>query len=164
MKKILVTTDLSEESKHAFGPALELTQALNGKLQLLAVIEDPAHAAFAYALDFPLYPDPDIHKQVLAKVQNDLQDLAKIHFAGIDCTCTVIEATAGVHLEIVEFAAANGSDLIIMATHGRTGFSHLLIGSVAERVVREAKCPVLVVPSKKNWHGLKDSKTNQQKT
>lgn len=146
MKKILVTTDLSEESKHAFPIALELAKALKSKVQLLAVIEDPAHAAFAYALDFPVYPDPDIHKQVLEKVKTDLKHLAKTHFGEVSHDYTVIEASAGVHTEIINFAATNQVDLIVMATHGRTGVTHLIIGSVAERVVREAKCPVLVVP------------------
>ena len=48
---------------------------------------------------------------------------------------------------ICDYAATTGSDLIITSTHGRTGFLHVLIGSIAEHIVRYARCPVLVVPA-----------------
>lgn len=50
-------------------------------------------------------------------------------------------------MEIVKFAEENSIDLIVLGTHGRTGFTHLIIGSTAENVVRMAKCPVLTVKS-----------------
>ena len=149
MKKILVTTDLSEESKHSFVRALEMAKAFQSSVSLLAVIEDPAQAAFSYALDFPVYPAPDIQRQVIQKLEKDLQELAQAHFASVPCSCHIVEANGPVHSEILKFAHSQNMDLIVLATHGRTGFSHLLIGSVAERVMREARCPVLVVPSRK---------------
>ncbi len=150
MKNILVTTDLSSESVAAFAKAVELAQVFNGKVYLLAVIEDPAQAAFAYALDFPVFPDPDIHKQVVDKVRSDVKDLGAKHLSGVSYETAVEEATGSVHGTIIEFARSHKIDTIIIATHGRTGLSRILIGSVAERVIRESECPVLVVPSKKN--------------
>ena len=149
MKTILVTTDLSEESKSAFGPALGFAQSAKAKINLLAVIEDPAQAAFAYALEAPVHQAPDIYKQVLEKVEADLGGLARQHFSGVQCTAHTVEARGPVHQEILRFAKTQNADLIVIATHGRTGFSHLLIGSVTERLIREAHCPVLVIPSKK---------------
>ena len=149
MKKILVTTDLSEESKQAFPKAIELANAFAASIDLLVVIEDPAQAAFSYAIDFPVCPLPDIQKQVLKKVEASVNELGAKYFTGIPCQCALAEASGPVHQEIIRYAKANNIDLIIMATHGRTGFRHLLIGSVAERVMRESHCPVLIVPSKK---------------
>lgn len=146
MKTILVTTDLSEESKRAFGQAKELALALDAKIMLVAVIEDPSQAALAYALDFPVYPDPDIHTQLLHKVQNELKDLSQLHFQGVKWECSVVDATGPVHTEIINFARNHKADLIVICTHGRTGVSRLFIGSIAEKVVRESHCPVLTVP------------------
>lgn len=146
MKTIVVTTDLSDESKLAFAPARELAKALGAKLLLLAVVADPAQAAMIYSLDLPVYPDPEVQKQVLEKVNGDLTAMVKEHFAGIDCEPFAAEAKQPVHAEILSFARARSADMIVIATHGRTGLVHMLIGSVAERVVRESHCPVLTVP------------------
>jgi nucleotide-binding universal stress UspA family protein len=58
------------------------------------------------------------------------------------------------HSSIVEMAEAEGADIIVMSTHGRTGLSHILLGSVTERVVAHAPCPVLAIPS----HGRRTAK------
>lgn len=149
MKAIILTTDLSNESLAAFAKAVELAQTFKSKVYLLAVIEDPAQAAFAYALDFPVFPDPDIHKQVIEKVRSDLKELAAKHLSNVTYETVVEEATGSVHGTIIDFARSHKADVIILSTHGRTGLSRMLIGSVAERVIRESECPVLVVPSKK---------------
>lgn len=150
MKKILVTSDLSEESKEAFPYAVKFAKAFDAAITLLAVIEDPAQAAFSYALDFPVYPSPDIQKQVYKKIESDLNELALKHFSQLPCECKIVEASGPVHGEILRVAKSDSFDMIVMATHGRTGFRHLLIGSVAERVMREANCPVVIVPSRKH--------------
>ena len=149
MKTVIVTTDLSEESKKAFPLAKSIAQALGASITLLAVVEDPAQAAFAYAMEFPAYPDPAVHQQVLQKVTTDLAALKTQHFAGVSCQTSVAEAMGSVAVEICEFAKKNSAEMIVLSSHGRSGITRLLIGSVAERVIREAPCPVLVVPTRK---------------
>ena len=149
MKNILVTTDLSEPSKGVFGLVRAVASAFKSKVHLIAVVEDPSQAALIYAMDFPVLPDPGIHQQVIAKIRLEIQKIAEQNLAGLDYLVSVVEACAPVHTEILNFASANKIDLIMLATHGRTGLSRLVIGSVAERVVREAHCPVLTVPVKK---------------
>ena len=149
MKKILVTTDLSSESSTAFKWAADLAQTFKCPIVLLAVIEDLSQAAVVYAMDFPVLPDPEVQKQVLTKVREELAQIRQQHFSTLQCEPIVREARGPVHTEILSTASEAGADLIVIATHGRTGLSRLLIGSVTERVVREAKCPVLTVPSTK---------------
>lgn len=146
MKNILVTTDLSEKSELAFGTARQLATAFDSEIHLLAIIEDPAQAAMIYALDFPVLPNPDIQEQLKHKVQDDVNTLAEKAFKDLTYSTYVREAHGPVHNEIIGFARDNDIDLLIIATHGRSGFSRLLIGSVAEKVVRQCPCPVLTVP------------------
>ncbi len=153
MKNILVTTDLSEESRQAFSKARELAEAFGSSVYLLAIIEDPAQAAVSYALDFPVYPSPDIQNQVRKRIESELQQLSEKYFSGLVCSPHVVEAKGSVHNEILQFAETHDIDMIVTATHGRTGFSHFLIGSVTERVMRGAHCPLLVVPCKKPHAG-----------
>lgn len=147
MQKILITTDLSEESKEAFPLACELATLSGSTIELLAVVEDPAQAALMFALDFPVLPEREVIEQLKEKVERDLSDIATTSFKGLPVQCSVIEAVGAVHDTIIQVAQDRGVDLVVMATHGRTGISRLLIGSVAERVVRECPLPVLTVPS-----------------
>lgn len=148
MKNIIITSDLSDESAKAFPVALELAQALKSTLTLLAIVEDPAQAAFAYAMDFPVYPDPRIHEQVIKKVKDDLSVMAQKHFAGFAVETVVCEAIGSVAIEICEVAKRRSASMIVISSHGRSGLQRILVGSVTERVIREAPCPVLVVPNR----------------
>lgn len=147
MKKIILTTDLSDESKLAFTLAKKLAVAFSSKIMLLCVIEDPTHATMAAALDFPVFPDPETLRKLSAKIEVELQELAKKELASVDHAHVLLQASGSVHAEIIKFAKDQGADLIVMSTHGRTGFSRLLLGSVTEKVVREAHIPVLTVPA-----------------
>ena len=146
MKTIVVTTDLSDESKVAFEPSRSLAKVFNAQIILLAVIEDPAQAAMVYALDLEVLPDPVVQKQILQRVRADLQDLSQRYFQDILCDVCAIEASSPTHREIINFAKSRSADLIVMATHGRTGLVHMLIGNITEKVVRESHCPVLTIP------------------
>ena len=148
MKTILVTTDLSEESKRAFPVALDLARAFGGKITLLSVIEDPSQSAMFYAMDFPILPQPGIRTQVVNRLTADLQKLQQQYFSAVPSEAIVRETLGAVYQEIVRFADSLKADFIVLATHGRTGIGHLLIGSTAERVAREAHSPVIIVPTK----------------
>ncbi|MCB0328842.1 MAG: universal stress protein [Bdellovibrionales bacterium] len=147
MKTIVVTTDLSEESKVAFPLARSLAEMSGAKIELLAVVEDPAQAALMYALDFPVLPGKEVLDQLKEKVSHDLEKFVEQDFAGAKVSTSVVESAGAVHDAITHFAQEKGADMVVIATHGRTGLSRLLIGSVAERVVRECPLPVLTVPS-----------------
>ncbi len=156
MKHILLTTDLSEEATAAFPLALELAAKFDARIELLTIIEDLAHASVLYAMDFPIEPGKEIQDQYKEKVENDLNAIAKNRFSEVNVSCTVKVAEESAHVTIRNYASEVGTDLIVMSTHGQTGLSaveqaraglaRLLIGSVAERVVRESNCPVLTVP------------------
>lgn len=147
MKTILVTTDFSEESKKAFPIAKELASLYNSKILLLSVMENPALATMAYAIDVPILPDPNIQKELESKLKLKLEEVKNTFFANCDCESKLIETNHTIDHEILSFAKNISADLIVVATHGRTGLARLLIGSIAEKIVRGAHCPVLSVPS-----------------
>ena len=75
--------------------------------------------------------------------------LRQVEARGVACTSKVVEGNAAT--EITDRARTIGANMIVVGTHGRTGLAHVVLGSVAERVVRRATCPVLTIPfSKKN--------------
>jgi nucleotide-binding universal stress UspA family protein len=92
-----------------------------------------------------------LHKQTSEKIK----EIAEKQFTGFPVEILVIKPTKPVYAEIIEFAKMNNVDLIVISTHGRTGVKHLLLGSVAEQVVRQAPCPVTVVPIKSSNEKLK---------
>ncbi len=147
MKKILVTTDLSKASLGAIEAAKTFARTTAAEIILLCVVEDPSQAAMAYALDFPVLPDPQVQRDLLHRLQRELQSIARSSFGDVVVTTEVLEASGPVHSAVLAFAKEHQVDLIVIATHGRTGVRHLLIGSVTERLVRESHCPVLVVPA-----------------
>ena len=141
IRHILAPTDFSDYSKKALSDALELAQTFGAKLSLLHVVEPPPYPIEGFV-------PPTMGADLLA----DLERQASAELAQVlpDAQEATVEVTRAVAIgspsqKIVETAEAEHVDLILMATHGRTGLSHLLIGSVAERVVRTAPCPVLTI-------------------
>ena len=141
--RILVPTDFSATSDAALDFAKMIAETLGASLHLLHVFEDPfvagAFAAEAYT------PMPPATRQALiddanARLTHRLTPDEQTWFRGTTEIIVGVSAPA-----IVEYARETNADLIVMGTHGRTGMAHLLIGSVAERVVRLSPCPVLTV-------------------
>lgn len=134
IKRILVPVDFSEASLEALGHAVDLAKRYSGELLLLHVVEPVYYAV----------PAMEVIAEQQTFARAELARLAeKLVEQGV--TCHTLLRTGTSHLEIVEAALGNAADIIVMATHGRTGFSHLMMGSVAERVVRTSVCPVLTV-------------------
>jgi nucleotide-binding universal stress UspA family protein len=142
INKILVPTDFSEFSKHAVRYGCEFARRFSAQLHLLNVVEDI----------YPLIPEPGMMYPAAATYLMELQDLAKKNFEkfppadwmqGIDDVRNVVTGTPFV--EIIRYARENDIDLVVIGTHGRSGLVHVLMGSVAERVVRKSPCPVLTV-------------------
>lgn len=145
-KRILITTDLTEESTAAFPVAGAFADAFGAEIILLTVIEDPTQAAIMPAMEVPILPPVGLQADLCARAEDDLRVLARRYFGDKPPRCCVQQGHAGISAEIVAFAEAQNIDLIVMTTHGRRGFTHMLIGSITEKVVQHAKVPVVAVP------------------
>jgi nucleotide-binding universal stress UspA family protein len=141
MPGIVLTTDLSDESKRAFAPVRALAARLGLSVTLLSVLEDLPFEPTAGGL-MAVYPD---RTQVKRDWETAMQAAADA-FGRDVCKQAVVVEAADVPRAIVEYAHAQKADYIAMATHGRTGLRRLLLGSVAEQVVRHAHVPVLLYP------------------
>ena len=140
--RILVPTDFSATSDAALVVARTMAERFGASLQLLHVLEDPFVGALGTEL--LITETPEIRAAMLDHA-NDLL-ARRITPAGRDQSHATGEVVMGHGARtIVEYAGEHGIDLIVMGTHGRGGLTHLLLGSVAERVVRTALCPVLTV-------------------
>ncbi len=151
MKRILVTTDFSTASQTAFAAAKE--QAVyagkeSSRIVLLSVLEDFLPGAMAFEVGAPVIDSKAILDEAYKQAAKKIKEIKHESFEGYHVDTEVVTATRPIYEEIAEYAAKEDVDLIVLATHGRTGASRLFLGSVAERVVREAKCAVLVVPAK----------------
>ena len=138
--RILVPTDFNRPSDLALQYAFHLATRLHASIHILHVIEIPRYAApDGYFAGFA-----DLQLQMTHEAEQRLSDL-QLRYARGEVTATTQVAVGVPASCIVEQAAGRGSDLIVMGTHGRSGVVHLFIGSVAERVVRSAPCPVVTV-------------------
>ena len=142
-RSILVPTDFSPQATAALEAATDLTRRFESKLTLLHVYGAPG-------LIMPegfVASGPAELRSLLDAIDKSLKALrVSAEAPGRTVETQALQGTPA-H-DICEFARAHGHDLIVMGTHGRTGLSRFLLGSVAERVVREAPCPVLVVRPK----------------
>ncbi len=144
VKKILVPTDFSEPSNEALQTAVGFARVFGAGIELVHVFVEPA-----YVLPPPveMATFPFDMTQVLMRLETALEaQRDRVREAGIPVEMTTLQGRAAP--EIVAHAKKVGADLIVMGTHGRSGFQHALLGSVAERVVHHSPCPVLVVPAR----------------
>jgi len=141
MPGIVLTTDLSPESKRAFRPVRELARQLGLDVTLLAVIEDVIFEATAGGL-MAVFPD---RTQIRRDWEASAGALAD-EFGRDLCKNVVVLEAADIPRAIVEFAHKEKAAFIAMATHGRSGLRRLLLGSIAEQVVRHAHVPILLYP------------------
>jgi nucleotide-binding universal stress UspA family protein len=137
----LVPTDFSPASDAAVACAKEMARAFNARLTLLHVVTDP-RASGAWAPDVYVPASPEMRARFLQQAREQLQ--ATLTAEEQTQFSVTIEARIGAPAEVIrELADEQKVDLIVMGTHGRRGLSHMFLGSVAERMVRNAPCPVL---------------------
>jgi len=144
VRKILVPTDFSDASSEAVRTAIAFARAFSARVVVIHVFVEPT-----YVLPPPveIATFPFDMSEILAKVQASLDgEIQRVEQAGIPVEGETISGRPAP--EIVAHAKKVGADLIVMGTHGRSGFQHALLGSVAERVVQHAHCPVLIVPKR----------------
>jgi nucleotide-binding universal stress UspA family protein len=143
--RILVPTDFSETSDTALTHAQSLADSLGASLHLVHVFDDSYADAMLADASAAVYDSMRSTAMGTArrKLQRRMRPAERRRFFGTTAMITGTPAAA-----IVDYADEHDIDLIVMGTHGRRGFAHLLLGSVAEQVVRTAKCPVLTVRDK----------------
>jgi nucleotide-binding universal stress UspA family protein len=143
LKNILVATDFSEASDAALRYGREFASRFGATLHVLHVAENvaiPSIGADGFAAMAP-------------ELQEDIEEAARVRLAAAlgdhggsgPVTRPVVMTASSPALLIVDYAKRNDIDVIVMGTHGRGGLERVLMGSVAERVVRQAPCPVLTV-------------------
>jgi len=150
MKHILVTTDFSSDSESAFQYATEQVKLIGKehcKVTLLTVVDDAPPENINFEFGLALENKKDVVEALYNRAENNIKKTAEQHFADVSVELAVLKPSAPVDQEIVDYAKRHDVDLIVMSTHGRTGIQHFFLGSVAERVIRQALCPVLVVPA-----------------
>jgi len=140
IRRILVPVDMSEYSRAALEVAAEIARGCGAELHLMN----------AYGLsssDYPYiaYISPRMEREVVENSRRELEEWTK-RFAPGDVSVEQHTSPKEPRLAVLAFAEEIGADLIVMGTHGRSGFKRMLLGSVAEHTVRASKCPVLTVP------------------
>lgn len=140
IRKILVPTDFSPASEQALRQAAQIALPLGAEVVLLHVVE-----RFPYsASEGFVFVD---HRPALIAVSRSLLDSLIQKWIPKPLRAFPRLATGTPHQEIIRTARREGVQLIVLGTHGRSGVGHMLLGSVAEKVVRTASCPVLTVRS-----------------
>ena len=141
LKRILVATDFSDTAKLAVDYGKSLAETFNASLRVLHVLEDP----------LPGWKPPG-HIAAVPAIRSDMEQdareqMSKI-FSGADLErfrAELVTTWGKPFVEIIRYAKTHDIDLIVLGTHGNGPIMHPLLGSVAERVVRAAPCPVLTV-------------------
>jgi len=139
LTSVLVAFDFSDTSKSALTYGRNLARAFGGRLHVLHVADVISTSAAQFYPEGP--GDPEAKAAGLAL--NQLRTLLSAE--GVPDALPEVRVSPAPAQEIVEYAGEIHADLIVVGTHGRSGMSRLLMGSVAEHVVRTAPCPVLVV-------------------
>jgi len=149
LQRILCAVDFSEFSRHALDHALSVARGYGSTVTALHVVA-PAPAAVAGGWYFGSENPPPLLLPMMDadNARRELQRLVTTeHVPGVKVESLVAEGF-DVHREILEQAARLRSNLVVLGTHGRSGFERLFLGSTAEKVLRKARIPVMTVPPK----------------
>jgi nucleotide-binding universal stress UspA family protein len=141
IKKILVPIDFSDYSKNSLKYAVNFANQFNSEITLIYVVEP-----VIYPPDFSMgqIAIPSVNAEWDLKAKEELEKLGKQEIPE-SIKVSIKIRTGKPFLEIIDTAAEENVDLIIIATHGHSGVEHILFGSTAEKVVRKSPCPVLTL-------------------
>jgi len=145
-KRVLAPTDFSESSEEALRQACWLAERFGAELHVLHVLTEIVPTG-PDPLMMPVMP-PQFYQDDENRAQKALEGVIKPSWEKPASVKTAVRWGSAAEA-IVDYATEQGIDLIVISTHGRTGLSHILLGSVAERIVREAPCPVLTIRRRK---------------
>ncbi len=143
LKKIVVATDFGEAADAALSYGRELARSFNARLELVHVVENVLTRGFGAEGYVASYPE--LQQEVEEAAERQLASMLSDEDRQMLGAKAVLLKSNSPAFTIVGYAKEQDADLIIMGTHGRGAVAHLLMGSVAERVVRTASCPVLTV-------------------
>jgi len=143
IQRILVPIDFSEHSKNALKYAIPFAQKFKASVDLIYVVEPTIYPA---DFSFGQIGFPNIEEELRTRGSDELENLRKKEIAD-KVVSRIIVRTGKPFYEINQYALEENISLIIIATHGHSGMEQILFGSTAEKVVRKAPCPVLVVRS-----------------
>ena len=144
-QNILVPTDFSPSAMLAIEATKILAEQNDAKVTLVHV---HSHSGVLFGGEGALEPGHSIDQDTEAKYHAELKKILSERLPNVTKAKTVVIVSPSPWQGIVDYAKKEGVDMIVMATHGRTGLKQMLIGSVAERVVRHAECPVLTLRSR----------------
>jgi nucleotide-binding universal stress UspA family protein len=139
-RTILVPTDFSEDAEAALELAVALAAEGGATIHLLHAYEIPISAVPPYGIELPPSLVTDVRDAAARRLE---KSAAKVRSLGVRCDAHLVHAPPVDG--IVDAAGSLHADLVVMGTRGLTGFKHVLLGSVAERTIRSAPCPVLTV-------------------
>jgi nucleotide-binding universal stress UspA family protein len=142
VRRVLVPVDFSDASTSAIRHAKEIALTYGAEIVLLHVVEEPVYPE-AYGIETAGFPTDDVAERVEARLGEIARE--KIGYEHVLVTAVVGPPARS----ILEYTTENEVDLIVQATHGRTGLDHVLLGSVTERVLRHSPVPVFVVKPKR---------------
>lgn len=148
LQKILVPTDFSEGSRAAMTYACMLAKKMNGTLTVLYVLESPYHLTTDVILAGPENKNMSVLEYIRKDAEKQLSKFTAPFIQDYPALSITKEIEVGSSSEqILKLAQEKKIDLVVMSTHGRTGVAHAIMGSVAEKVVRQSTCPVLTIKS-----------------
>lgn len=141
--RILFPTDFSNPSEHAFDHALEFSRFFKAKLHLLHVVDESFQFWLASVPSgAPMGPSQD---QMVSASMQRMNELVARRVPKSESDVITSVTWGHPPTEILRFAKDHQCDMIVIGTHGRSGLAHAFMGSVAEKVVRQATCPVLTI-------------------
>ena len=141
LNRILVPVDFSDHSKRALKYAIPFAEQFAASIDLIYIVEPTMYPA---DFSFGQVGFPNVEDELRKRGADELDEMIGKEIAGRVPARKIIR-TGKPFYEIDQYAEEMGIDLIIISTHGHTGVDHILFGSTAEKVVRHAPCPVLVV-------------------
>ena len=146
VRRIVCAVDFSEFSDYALTYATEFANVFDAELHLIHVLELPFMPTYAMAGLPELSVPTDQLEEQARQHMDELTKKTQAEHANV----TGVVRIGSAFLEIIRYAQELSADLVVVGTHGRTGLTHMIIGSVAEKVVRKAPCPVLSVKHPKH--------------
>ncbi len=143
LRHILYPTDFSEVGQCAFKYACSLAQSNNAALHCLHVVDEAYQYLASMGPDsIAIGPPPD---DLVKAAWVQMNDYVAKYLSGVSFPVKSAVVIGRPFMEIIRYAREHQADMIVIATHGRTGLKHVLLGSVAEKVVRKSPCPVLTI-------------------
>lgn len=141
IESILCPVDFSDHSREAVEYAVEFARVSKSTLYLVHVV--PAFEYAGYLDEYLPLPTDEFYEELVKQSEEELRKLSE-NAAGVEVRTMVRRGTP--YAEIVAFAREAKADLIVLSSHGRSGIREFFFGSTAEKVLRKAHCPVLIIP------------------